>query len=128
MPWLFSYSAWVRRSRNPTRRATTGHGKPPAKRHLEILIADREVKCFGWDGNRGRDRYGRQLAICHVWLVVHLNIAMVRDGWALAYYRDYRDYGGEERTARNDLAGMWRGEFQEPWEWRKEMRKRKPKS
>lgn len=97
-----------------------------AKRHLENLIAGREVKCVGWDGDWSRAVDGPQLAICHVWLEVNLNRTMIRDGWAVDQPAT-RGYSGEERTARQTRAGMWAGEFQPPWKWRREMRERKPK-
>ena len=43
---------------------------------------------------------------------------MVRSGWALAYLRYSRDYVEEEAAARADRAGIHRGEFIAPWDWR----------
>lgn len=72
--------------------------------------------------NDGLDRYGRQLAVCHVWEVYNLNAQMVHEGWALAYRRYTDHYGSNERGARAGQAGMWRGRFVPPWEWRKRRR------
>jgi endonuclease YncB( thermonuclease family) len=64
------------------------------------------------------DRYGRIVAVCYVrgedveaWLVVN--------GWALAYRKYSTDYVAEEQAAQAARAGIWRGEFIKPWEWRK---------
>ena len=44
---------------------------------------------------------------------------MVAQGWALAY-RDYsHDYVGQERSASKARLGLWQGEFERPWEWRR---------
>lgn len=81
---------------------------------LSEWIGDRNVSCRPL----GVDRYQRTLARCFVgsedvqaWLVLN--------GWALAY-RDYStDYVAAEDVAQQRKAGMWRGDFQAPWEWRK---------
>jgi endonuclease YncB( thermonuclease family) len=63
------------------------------------------------------DRRGRVVARCEVdgediqkWLV--------RNGWALAYKQFSHDYEADEAAAREDKAGMWRGAFVAPWDWR----------
>ncbi len=68
---------------------------------------------------RGVDRYGRLLATC---LAEGRDVSavMVRQGWAVAYgAAAYRD---EERKARNEREGIWRGACQEPESWRAERR------
>lgn len=65
-----------------------------------------------------RDRYGRLIAVCYVG-PHDLGECMVRQGWALAYLRYSMDYVDEEATARQAQAGIWRGEFVPPWEWRR---------
>jgi endonuclease YncB( thermonuclease family) len=47
---------------------------------------------------------------------------MVAQGWALAYRHYSLDYVGQERRAESAKAGMWQGQFQPPWEWRRGMR------
>jgi endonuclease YncB( thermonuclease family) len=45
--------------------------------------------------------------------------ALVRDGLALAYRRYSMDYVLAETGARLAGRGMWRGDFEEPWAWRR---------
>jgi len=63
------------------------------------------------------DRRGRTVARCEVggediqkWLVAN--------GWALAYIRRSHDYEADEKAAREARAGMWKGAFIAPWDWR----------
>lgn len=91
-----------------------------AKDALRTLIAGRPVTCIGVpqpDGTE-RDRYGRLLGDCRAG-DTHLNAAMVEIGHALAYrYYSMRLVPHEDR-ARAAKRGMWAGEFQAPWEWRR---------
>jgi endonuclease YncB( thermonuclease family) len=64
------------------------------------------------------DRYGRVIAVCKVG-PINLNAWMVSNGWAVAYRRYSLDYVQAEKVAKNSRAGIWRGEFTMPWEWRK---------
>ena len=48
-----------------------------------------------------------------------LNARMVLQGWALAYRKYSMDYVDEESAAQKAGAGIWRGEFVPPWEWRR---------
>ncbi len=101
---------------------TTSDGVPwgcgvAAKVHLERLIAGREVTCLGDD--RDPDRYGRQIAVCYVRVVVNLNAKMVGDGLALAYRQFSDQFEYAERFARYESRGMWTGDFDFPWEWRR---------
>jgi len=63
------------------------------------------------------DRYGRIVAVCYVG-AHDINANMVRKGWALAYRQYSMDYVGEEAAAKSEHAGVWRGEFTPPWQWR----------
>ena len=47
-----------------------------------------------------------------------LNAWMVSEGWALAYRRYSEAYVDEEAGAESARAGLWRGEFVPPWDWR----------
>jgi hypothetical protein len=58
------------------------------------------------------------IAVCYVGST-DLNAWLVRNGWALADRRYSRDYVPEERRAEADGAGIWRGEFVPPWDWRR---------
>ena len=76
------------------------------------------VNCF----ERDRDRYGRIVAMCEV-DGEDIGRWMVRQGWAFAYRRYSRDYVAEETTARDLGLGIWRGNVEAPWKWRRTKRK-----
>jgi len=44
---------------------------------------------------------------------------MVRRGWALAYRRYSKDYVVEEIEAQEAKLGIWAGDFELPWKWRR---------
>jgi endonuclease YncB( thermonuclease family) len=84
-----------------------------AAQALDDRISGGVVACEPQD----RDRYGRVVAICRA----HgedLSALMVRLGWALAFRRYSERYVPVEDLAKNGKAGIWRGEFTPPWEWR----------
>ncbi|MBK1669635.1 hypothetical protein CKO28_16475 [Rhodovibrio sodomensis] len=81
---------------------------------LAAKIGRGTVRCEG----RERDRYGRLIAVCYAG-GTDLNAWLVRNGWALAYRRYSRDYVPEERKAEAEGAGVWRGRFVPPWDWRR---------
>ena len=67
----------------------------------------------------GRDRWGRALAEC-IQAGQSLNAAIVRTGWALAWYPATGAvlgprYDDAEAEAADSGAGMWRGQFVPPW-------------
>lgn len=82
---------------------------------LSGFLRARTVTC----AERDRDRYGRIVATCAIdgqdvgeWLVEH--------GWALDYVQFSRGaYAAAERRAEAAKRGMWQGEFEPPWEWRR---------
>lgn len=80
---------------------------------LAYETAEHWVRCE----DRGHDADGALLAVCHVG-PYDLNARMVRQGWAVADPRQTTAYAGEEAEARRAGAGLWRGEFTLPWEWR----------
>ena len=81
---------------------------------LSKAIGSSWITCKGTE----RDKYKRLVAVCY--LRNHdLNAMMVREGWALAYRRFSTDYVDEEAVAKEGKAGMWRGVFTPPWEWRR---------
>lgn len=84
-----------------------------AIRHLQDLIAGREVQCHGL----GRDTYGRLLAQCFV-NGEDINARMVRDGLAWAFIKYSRTYLPEEGEARLARAGVWQGDSDPPWVYR----------
>lgn len=82
------------------------------------MVEGRRVSCEVY----GRDRWGRALAECF-----HggssLNAAIVRAGWALAWYPSRGAilgprFDAAQAEASAARAGIWRGEFVEPWVWR----------
>ena len=94
-----------------------------AKLRLQDRISGRRVVCE----ERDRDRYGRIVAVCRAG-GEDLNAWMVSEGWALAYRRYSEAYVDEEARAKSARAGVWRGEFVPPWDWRRDTRQaRAPK-
>ena len=67
---------------------------------------------------RDTDRYGRIIAVCHQG-ALDLNLWMVANGHALAYRRYSTDYVPQEELAKHHKRGMWAGDFEAPWDWRK---------
>jgi endonuclease YncB( thermonuclease family) len=67
------------------------------------------------------DRYGRIVGKCFA-RNQDINLYMVRSGWAMAYRRYASDYIAAEQEAKNNRRGLWVGEFQAPWDWRKAKR------
>ena len=44
---------------------------------------------------------------------------MVKSGWAIAYRYYSDDYINEENFAHKNMLGIWKGEFEEPYFFRK---------
>jgi len=85
-----------------------------ATRALTGRIGGRAVTCEG----RGRDRYGRIVAVCRI-AGTDLGAWMVTQGWAFASRRYSHAYVAAEGSARAAKRGIWRGEIVPPWDWRK---------
>ena len=85
-----------------------------ASRALAELIGPRRVVC----SERGRDRYGRIVAVCLAGRT-DLNRWMVAKGWAFAYRQYARLYVADEMAARAAGRGIWRGDAVPPWDWRR---------
>ena len=81
---------------------------------LRVLINSEPVRCEGG----AYDRYKRLIAVCYSG-TVNLNAELVRQGWALAYRRYSKDYVSAEKEAQVAKRGVWAGEFEPPWEWRR---------
>lgn len=81
------------------------------------LVRNKEVSCQKVD----TDRYKRSVSICSA---DGSDIAekLVKNGLALAYRKYSRRYVPFEKEARANKVGMWKGDFTQPWEWRKGMR------
>ncbi|MBF0392696.1 MAG: thermonuclease family protein [Alphaproteobacteria bacterium] len=85
-----------------------------SRSYLDALVDRRQVTCQVNDV----DGYDRLLAVC--WADgVEINGAMVSAGWALAYTTYSRDYVAAERDASAKRVGLWGGQFQKPWDWRR---------
>jgi endonuclease YncB( thermonuclease family) len=84
-----------------------------AARRMAELTAGRRTVCAG----DRRDRYGRLIALCRAG-GRDLGATLAREGLALAFRRYSPDYLAEEAAARAAGAGLWRGEFVAPWEFR----------
>ena len=76
-----------------------------------------------------QDRYGRTVAELYVKdtdsTAINLNVQMVRDGYAWHYERysgncPIRDeFAVAQKLAQKDNLGIWQGNPQPPWDWRK---------
>jgi endonuclease YncB( thermonuclease family) len=64
------------------------------------------------------DRYGRLIMRCFAG-EVDVGARLVRAGMALAYRRYADDYIADEEAARAARLGLWAGQFDAPWEWRR---------
>lgn len=81
---------------------------------LKSIIEEKEVSC----SEHGKDRYGRVIGSCEV-DGLNINREMVKAGLARAYRQYSERYLYEEHGAMRNKAGMWDGECEPPWEWRK---------
>ena len=84
---------------------------------LASFIGGGPVRCK----EQGTDRYGRTIAACTV-QGEDIEAFMVLNGWALAYRQYSLDYVDEETIAQDAHAGLWRGAFVPPWDWRRGVR------
>lgn len=85
-----------------------------AMRRLSRLVSGQEVRCKG----DKRDGHDQLLAHCTVG-PLSLNELVVASGWALADPKTGANYTRAESAAKARREGLWRGQFEEPWEWRK---------
>ncbi len=84
---------------------------------LSDKIGQQTVRCE----QRDTDRYGRVVAVCRIG-AEDLNARMALEGWALAYREYSSDYVWAEDAAKQAHKGIWAGEFELPWDWRKKKR------
>ena len=80
---------------------------------LRALVAG-GVRCAGSDF----DAYRRLLGTCRA-SGADVGAALVAGGLALAYVKYTDRYAAEERAAREAGRGVWQGEFERPWDWRR---------
>ncbi len=71
---------------------------------------------------RERDRGGRMVATCTV-AGEDLGEWMVAKGWAVAHHLFSYEYSRAEQRAKAARSGIWAGEFEMPWEWRRQRRR-----
>ena len=89
---------------------------------MRELTRGRLVAC----DDRGRDRYGRVVAVCRT-ESGEINAAIVRRGWAVDWPRySHGRYQAEEQAARAEDLGIWSGRFELPSEWRRDHRWGRP--
>ena len=85
-----------------------------SKIKLISRIDNSKIKCI----SSSKDRYKRYLATCYK-DKINLNKWMVRNGYAVAYRRYSKDYLRDEKYAKENKLGMWKGTFIMPEKWRK---------
>lgn len=85
-----------------------------AREALVVAISHAPVRCE----RRDVDRYNRMVAVCRT-RNGDLSARVVEQGYALAYRQYSHDYVNEEDAARRDQRGAWSGEFQPPWDYRR---------
>ena len=81
---------------------------------LKKLINNQLINCK----IKSIDRYNRYVAICFA-NKINLNKLMVKKGWATSYKYYSMDFILEEESARLNKEGIWRGTFEDPYEFRK---------
>ena len=85
---------------------------------LAGFIGKAWVRCIEKD----RDRYKRIVAVCYLGNK-EINAWMVRNGWAVDYLQYSKGaYRAEQLHAERNRLGIWRGEFELPWNWRRQNR------
>ena len=78
------------------------------------MTTKKEVTCKV----NGIDQYKRYIAECYL-NNLNINQYMVKQGWAIAYRFYSKDYIDEEFIAKRKKLGIWKGEFEEPYLFRK---------
>jgi endonuclease YncB( thermonuclease family) len=84
-----------------------------------FALADRIERATVRCEQRDVDRYGRIVAVCFKG-AEDLNCWMVANGWAVAYRRYSLDYVADEDEAHHRQINIWSGEFEMPWDWRRQ--------
>ena len=84
---------------------------------LSRLVSRGKVTC----ASSAKDRYGRTLARCSAGEIADVGEALVRAGYAIDFMKG--GYGAAEAEARAAKRGIWRGEFEQPRDWRTKNRR-----
>ena len=82
-------------------------------RKLEEIVDLGETVCFV----KGKAKMNRVFAICET-QNIELNRELIRSGLALARIKQSDLYIDDQRYAKENNLGIWRGKFIEPWKWR----------
>ncbi len=82
---------------------------------LDKLIHSGPIDCQ----SMGDDGYGRVIGKCSV-ADQDIGAKLVSDGFAYAFVKYSADYIVEEESARSRGVGVWRGDYQRPWDFRAE--------
>ena len=85
-----------------------------AKQILIDKIADNKIVCI----REGKDQYKRTLAECFV-KGESISTFLVRSGYAFAYRKYSKKYISNEIYAKKNELGVWQGEFDMPWDYRR---------
>jgi endonuclease YncB( thermonuclease family) len=87
-----------------------------AKARLAELVSKGQVMCAA----HRRDIFGRTLAVCSAGDIPDFGEVLVREGLAISYAGELVDgYVAAEIQARLNRRGLWQGEFENPWDWRR---------
>lgn len=87
---------------------------------LNVLLRKERIICV----DMSKDDQGQTAATCYAGDRI-INGTLVRQGWALAYIPESRDYIGLEMLAKSEGIGLWPLRFQKPWIWRAEQEQAK---
>ncbi|WP_343565490.1 thermonuclease family protein [Kiloniella sp. b19] len=87
-----------------------------ATEYLDLVLStvDHQVACKTF----GQDRYQRTLARCVIG-DLYLGSWMVRSGHAVVWPRGDQWYLADQDDARLAKRGLWAGQFEFPWVWRR---------
>jgi endonuclease YncB( thermonuclease family) len=88
-----------------------------ARDALRDLTRNQVISCTSAE----TDRYGRAVAVCHAG-ETEINREMVRQGWAVAYFRHSTAYARAQKEAKAAKRGIWRGRFEMPENFRERTR------
>ena len=106
----------------PELRQTCGSGSgswacgQSSKAYLEKLVADKNLHAE----IRDVDRYGRYVAELRLADGTNVNAQLVKEGLATAYTRYSKDYVHLENQAKSKRKNIWRGEFVNPEQYRRD--------
>ena len=80
-------------------------------------LKDKKVKCII---KENKDRYKRNIGICYI-KNQDINRWLVKNGYAIAYIKYSKKYVLDEKYAKENKLGLWRGTFIKPEKWRRIM-------